>query len=655
MMIFTLSRIGSSPLARGTRAAEGEALQRQRFIPARAGNTYDAASEMAAYDGSSPLAREHFDQGRIGAEHVGSSPLARGTPGESRATCCLHRFIPARAGNTSNVGHDAGDAPVHPRSRGEHRIVGTLVIYPFGSSPLARETPAPPASSSMARRFIPARAANTPSMAPPSRPPPGSSPLARGTRSRVGIDDTPGRFISARAGNTPLRQAAPYCGSGSSPLARGTRGLPDPDLVPGRFIPARAGNTYQRVNGANPAPVHPRSRGEHRAYGGGTASPIGSSPLARGTLVPVRPSDPRDRFIPARAGNTLSAKAWRGPWTVHPRSRGEHQTGGGAAPLPGGSSPLARGTLRSTSDPRCPLRFIPARAGNTPRLPSSQSYSPVHPRSRGEHPGHADSLRRENGSSPLARGTPCIHASTSASFRFIPARAGNTASTPPRPGPRPVHPRSRGEHPRRTLIEVFGFRFIPARAGNTTSESWLKNAAAVHPRSRGEHRDEMKEEPKHTGSSPLAREHRRDMGRAGDGPRFIPARAGNTFSRWKDRRQEAVHPRSRGEHSWRRSPARSVSGSSPLARGTLPDGEELLPRSRFIPARAGNTCQRTRRGGPEPVHPRSRGEHPGKRRFQAGDQRFIPARAGNTTPESTPGEDPSVHPRSRGEHDATSM
>ena len=50
-----------------------------------------------------------------------------------------------------------------------------------------------------------------------------------------------------------------------------------------------------------------------------------------------------------------------------------------------GSSPLARGTR-----PRGPaavpaLRFIPARAGNTPGRASCRRRSSVHPRSRGEH------------------------------------------------------------------------------------------------------------------------------------------------------------------------------------------------------------------------------------------------------------------------------
>ena len=184
----------------------------------------------------------------------------------------------------------------------------------------------------------------------------------------------------------------------------------------------------------------------------------GSSPLARGT--PRRDAQPWtsmiDRFIPARAGNTT---------ILGQRTSSRY-----------GSSPLARGTLRSTittvhprsrgehtsTGPRwnAGSRFIPARAGNTSGVaPTSWPTRTVHPRSRGEHLIDQRTTIRCDGSSPLARGTlltgkrPTFFGSSPSRgantwlLRFIPARAGNTgcrcigiASW------RPVHPRSRGEH-----------------------------------------------------------------------------------------------------------------------------------------------------------------------------------------------------------------
>ena len=71
----------------------------------------------------------------------------------------------------------------------------------------------------------------------------------------------------------------------------------------------------------------------------------GSSPLARGTLVNAGVNAVRERLIPARAGNIIAHFIYGGWKSAHPRSRGEH-TSRADSPLPRiGSSPLARGTL----------------------------------------------------------------------------------------------------------------------------------------------------------------------------------------------------------------------------------------------------------------------------------------------------------------------
>jgi hypothetical protein len=53
-----------------------------------------------------------------------------------------HRFIPARAGNTSRAFHQSRARTVHPRSRGEHEGLGSSPNLWAGSSPLARGTQA---------------------------------------------------------------------------------------------------------------------------------------------------------------------------------------------------------------------------------------------------------------------------------------------------------------------------------------------------------------------------------------------------------------------------------------------------------------------------------------------------------------------------------
>ena len=437
---------GSSPLARGTRHRRGGAPHPCRFIPARAGNTLPPARPITR-DSVHPRSRgEHTTRSPTLGRRAGSSPLARGTPTRRPQHAHNRRFIPARAGNTPAAASPTAWPPVHPRSRGEHQALRD--------------------GSTMED---------------------GSSPLARGTRVFYAIAGAPLRFIPARAGNTLACKYLEMITDGSSPLARGTPPSPPRGSPPRRFIPARAGNTPITAARMAVAPVHPRSRGEHAGRGYAADARRGSSPLARGTRVrPGRGEEPC-RFIPARAGNTRAREARGRHPAVHPRSRGEHGTGGCESRACCGSSPLARGTPGLALAGAHHGRFIPARAGNTSPTGRSIPPSTVHPRSRGEHGWRSMPCRRDHGSSPLARGTPDRSAPQRARARFIPARAGNTASTAPMP-----------------------------------------SAATVHPRSRGEHRDGSPFLTRHAGSSPLARGTPPVVGRGGLVVRFIPARAGNT-------------------------------------------------------------------------------------------------------------------------------
>ena len=296
---------GSSPLARGTRYPPRRGIPRRRFIPARAGNTSRAVPRVAAASGS--------------------SPLARGTPGVRTLKVLIVRFIPARAGNTSPAWRGSSIPPVHPRSRGEHHVSPHPTPESNGSSPLARGTPSPGPTPRTARRFIPARAGNTPARELwPAMP----TVHPRSRREH--------RFSTVFA----------VSANGSSPLARGTHDTRPIAELGVRFIPARAGNTIRNSRRAPSPPVHPRSRGEHGRSAGGDAIRHGSSPLARGT--------------PGRAGSSPASP------TVHPRSRGEHARGLGLAWASLGSSPLARGTPNEGVEGLGRHRFIPARAGNTP-------------------------------------------------------------------------------------------------------------------------------------------------------------------------------------------------------------------------------------------------------------------------------------------------
>ena len=274
-----------------------------------------------------------------------------------------------------------------------------------------------------------------------------------------------------------------------------------------RLIPARAGNTHSNPADAHPAQAHPRSRGEHLNGYQLVKVPCGSSPLARGTLRDSHAETNALRLIPARAGNTDYQESRTPASPAHPRSRGEHRSVLCSVPAGVGSSPLARGTQQALAYYRAVARLIPARAGNTSSRRHLAGLSPAHPRSRGEHVTVAGCSWGYTGSSPLARGTRTLPFEKRLSARLIPARAGNTELNLVTLSPAAAHPRSRGEHLHSFAAEMVNDgssplargtpewldnerekdRLIPARAGNTGTVRLSGPTCSAHPRSRGEH------------------------------------------------------------------------------------------------------------------------------------------------------------------------
>ena len=73
-----------------------------------------------------------------------------------------------------------------------------------------------------------------------------------------------------------------------------------------RFIPARAGNSHSAAPGSTGLPVHPRACGEQVQQPGMSLSGYGSSPRVRGTVKRLGMEWMGQRFIPARAGNSVA-------------------------------------------------------------------------------------------------------------------------------------------------------------------------------------------------------------------------------------------------------------------------------------------------------------------------------------------------------------
>ena len=253
---------------------------------------------------------------------LGSSPLARGTPGGCFGVVLGGGLIPARAGNTQRCLLGLPVAWAHPRSRGEHKPHVEFVTQRAGSSPLARGTRGVFFDRGCPLWLIPARAGNTTIRGPPLRPT-GAHPRSRGEHS----------WSKTVMSNDP----------GSSPLARGTRSLWW-DMLPGTgLIPARAGTTPQPLTRPNDSRAHPRSRGDHVPAVKFKLTEPGSSPLARGPQNGPGTSAHYVGLIPARAGTTPGMR-WRSVRSrAHPRSRGDHTGTRYRVIATKGSSPLARG------------------------------------------------------------------------------------------------------------------------------------------------------------------------------------------------------------------------------------------------------------------------------------------------------------------------
>ena len=358
---------------------------------------------------------------------------------------------------------------VHPRAGGELASAEAHSLPTIGSSPRGRGTLRRQHRQDLVLRFIPARAGNSSSadviqVTPPVHPraggelgspapsasaAAGSSPRGRGTHPYHRRRRRRDRFIPARAGNSPpgtsprhrwtvhpraggeLKQSAVRrsASAGSSPRGRGTRVDVQPHPLFDRFIPARAGNSLLRARAPAGATVHPRAGGE-------LAVPIvfgnfgcGSSPRGRGTLLLALKNPVLFRFIPARAGNSLLGQPAGPGWPVHPRAGGELPCGPPIHQHRTGSSPRGRGTQLPATMSGLLRRFIPARAGNSDARRNVRSREAVHPRAGGELPRTSECRRYQDGSSPRGRGTPALEAGDLERCRFIPARAGNSSGS----------------------------------------------------------------------------------------------------------------------------------------------------------------------------------------------------------------------------------
>ena len=193
-------------------------------------------------------------------------------------------------------------------------------------------------------------------------------------------------------------------GTGSSPHARGApHGRYDLVGVHG-IIPACAGSTIVEDIPYSPGTDHPRMRGEHAMACSTSSRREGSSPHARGAQVLVLGDGAAVGIIPACAGSTRMGRMSAYCRWDHPRMRGEHAAGAWWEPQTKGSSPHARGARAGRGQLLIKGGIIPACAGSTRAQISGKPRKGDHPRMRGEHPLPGMGAGLFAGSSPHARG-----------------------------------------------------------------------------------------------------------------------------------------------------------------------------------------------------------------------------------------------------------
>ena len=153
---------------------------------------------------------------------------------------------------------------------------------------------------------------------------------------------------------------------------------------------------------------------------------LGSSLRAQGTHLIRSYPVCHYRFIPAGAGNTYPEWRWRSCPAVHPCGRREHIVRPYLLFYFSGSSLRAQGTQPIHQQCGRLVRFIPAGAGNTFRMPDCSGVTTVHPCGRREHLVIFVPAGCTTGSSLRAQGTQEMFVLFVDHCRFIPAGARNT-------------------------------------------------------------------------------------------------------------------------------------------------------------------------------------------------------------------------------------
>ena len=161
LIMKTAYRGGSSPRVRGKLVVDELLVVRVRIIPARAGQTDGHGIEPWSRSDHPRACGANSLASFLLLSFDGSSPRVRGKPLADRQRPQRERIIPARAGQTPDPDAWSWLRPDHPRACGANVDHLACVPFPAGSSPRVRGKHSICARPVSRTRIIPARAGQT--------------------------------------------------------------------------------------------------------------------------------------------------------------------------------------------------------------------------------------------------------------------------------------------------------------------------------------------------------------------------------------------------------------------------------------------------------------------------------------------------------------
>ena len=351
----------------------------------------------------------------------------------------------------------------------------------------------------------------------------------------------------------------------------------------------------------------PACAGEPRTDRPGPLRLAGLSPRVRGNPPTPTPGQQLARSIPACAGEPGSSAYKPGAGRVYPRVCGGTRRLGTSLRLGWGLSPRVRGNQGGAREIARRPRSIPACAGEPnglahgadgvrvyPRVcggtrPSDRCYKTragLSPRVR----GNLWQIRRHaehDRSIPACAGEPMMPYSSSSSARVYPRVCGGTrSSTAAWYALTGLSPRVRGNRGASGAAEPHS-RSIPACAGEPRGRRRWRPGPRVYPRVCGGTRRRSEPRPLSEGLSPRVRGNR--CGCPGPAPRTrsIPACAGEPVQDGLHRRRHQVYPRVCGGTADRQPFLLRAGGLSPRVRGNHLEHAYAGGEHGSIPACAG--------------------------------------------------------------------